>query len=144
MARRGRGRQQGRWFGGDTARDGGGERRAARLAQPERIGEGTDRVGVGALALPTLQRADRVRRKPGTLGQLLLREPRPFAVAAQYISEGHLLHHRSAASMRPSETMVTQPNKSALRDQVGRRGSGTHDHRLLQRAADALAAESGE
>ena len=56
-------------------------RRAARPARssvsPSAVGQRPHRVRVGPGAGAALQRADRVRRQPGPLGQLLLRQPGP-------------------------------------------------------------------
>ena len=61
----------------------GQQRRALLRRQAQRVGQAPHRGRVGPPPRAPLQRADRLARQPGLLGQLLLREPRLLAIAAQ-------------------------------------------------------------
>ncbi len=55
-------------------------------------------MGVGALPLTALQHADRLARKAGPLGELLLREPRSFAQSPEQRPERDVLPENNALS----------------------------------------------
>jgi hypothetical protein len=59
----------------------GGEGRAFATRKPQRHGEGTQSVCVGATSLATLEGAEGIAAEPGPRSQLLLRQARRFAQA---------------------------------------------------------------